>query len=707
MREVHRVCIVGAGFISDIHLEALKTVSSAVVTAVVDSHLEKAKACASRWGIAAAYGCIDDVLNSGGSNVAHVLVPPDRHLSVAQPLLQAGLSVFLEKPMATSLADCEVLNHAAQASGARLGINQNFLFHPAYLVLKQRVEAKELGHLHHIISYLNIPLRQLTARQFSHWMFRLPQNIVLEQAVHPLSQIYDLAGKMLSADSHLGKPRQLTPTTRFYDTWLVSMTCERATAQLFLSFGQSFPAFGLIAICEDGAMFADLLHNQSFVQTKTKWTEGFDAFLNGRAMVRMVRSQNYRNFFNYLLGTLKVRLRSDPFFLSMKNSIAAFYRGLDTGSPVVDGGFGAKVVEMCECIAKGLAMDSAEHRTAGEATQRWTGQYDVAVLGGTGFIGAHLVRRLLGAGLRVGVLARNAQNLPALFRQSVVEVIPGDTARAEDVERAIGHAKVVVDLAHGGGGATWQEVSRAMVGGARTVAECCLKKGVERLIYVSSIAALYLGGSGEVITGATGYDPEFERRGIYARAKAVSEQVLLQMYRERSLPVCVLRPGIVVGEGGEPFHSALGQFNHDLHCIGWNRGENPLPFVLVEDVAEAIRLAICANGLVGRCYNLVGDVRLSAHQYIVELGRALGRPLRFHPQSVLKLQVVEIGRWLIKRLIGRADSPFPSWRDLMSRGMLARFDCTDAKRDLKWAPVVSRNEFMRRGIEVHRKGNRM
>ena len=115
----------------------------------------------------------------------------------------------------------------------------------------------------------------------------------------------------------------------------------------------------------------------------------------------------------------------------------------------------------------------------------------------------------------------------------------------------------------------------------------------------------------------------------------------------------ILRPGVVVGEGGPPFHGGLGFFNNDQHCIGWNDGRNPLPFVLAEDVATAILLAARADGVEGRCYNLVGDVRPGAREYIAALGVALQRPLRFHPQSPLKLWAAELGKWTIKRAGGR------------------------------------------------------
>src|SRR5208282_3473070 len=173
------------------------------------------------------------------------------------------------------------------------------------------------------------------------------------------------------------------------------------------------------------------------------------------------------------------------------------------------------------------------------------------------------------------------------------------------------------------------------------------------------------------------------------------------MHRDAGLKLVILRPGVVVGEGSSPFHSGLGLFNNEQHCIGWNAGRNPLPFVLAEDVADAVLRACRAEGIDGRCYNLVGDVRWSAREYIAALAASLERPLRFHPQSATRLWLVEYGKWLIKRLTGRSVAA-PSRHDFLSRGMSARFDCSDAKRDLGWRPVADAAVFRARAIEVHR-----
>ena len=387
-----------------------------------------------------------------------------------------------------------------------------------------------------------------------------------------------------------------------------------------------------------------------------------------------------------LLGLAK---RNDPFFRSMQGSIAAFH-----AAPArfeADAAFGARLVGVCEEIAARLPAE--ENRPAPpQAPATLSGHPDVAVLGGTGFIGRATVARLLQEGLSVAVMARGTEGLPPLFSGPRIRLLRGDIADAGAVAQAVAGAGAVVNLAHGGGGADYAAIRAAMVGGAEVVARACLAAGTARLLHVGSIASLYLGPGAGPVTGATPPDPEAVRRGDYARAKAECDLMLLGLHAQEGLPLVILRPGLVVGQGTSPFHSGLGFFNAEQHVIGWNRGRNPLPFVLADDVAAAILGALRAEQAVGRCYNLVGDVRPTAREYLAWLAEATNRPLRFHPKFPATLLAEEGSKWLLKRVGGRR-SPPPSRRDLLSRGLRAPFDCSDAKRDLGWAPVADPARF--------------
>lgn len=257
-----------------------------------------------------------------------------------------------------------------------------------------------------------------------------------------------------------------------------------------------------------------------------------------------------------------------------------------------------------------------------------------------------------------------------------------------------------MNLADDGGDTTLETVQRAIVGGAATVAHVCEQEGVTRLVHVGSIASLYLGPQDAPVTGATPPDPQAAKRGDHARARALCDRMLLEKYHSNGFRVVILRPGLVVGEGGSPFLSGIGSYKNDRHCIGWNDGQNPLPFVLVEDVAEACYRACQAEGIAGRCYNIVGDVRLTARDYTSELASALGRRLRYHPQSPTRLWVEHLAKWAVLRSIGRT-IPMPFKHDFLGRGMVADLDCSDAKRELGWTPVADRERFFARAIRVH------
>lgn len=695
------ICLVGAGAISLSHAEALRALGRRIV-AVVDPDDSAAQRLARASG-ASAYASVATALAGGGFDRAHVLTPPPSHAETARPLLEAGIHVLVEKPLAVSSEECTALREAARRGGAQLGVNQNFVHHPAFARLRRTVASGAVGRVRFVSCLYNVALRQLQARQFGHWMFRAPGNILLEQAVHPLSQIAALAGPARQARALADAAVEIAPGVPFCPAVTLTLEGERLPAELRFAVGQSFPLWQVTVVCDDGMVVADILANRVATHRRSRWLEPVDALLTGLALASGLAGDSLANAARYAAATLHLAGRSDPFFRSMRASIAAFHEAVDQGRvPALDGAFGAGLVALCETI-RDQALPATQLPPAApvpDAAVPDVAVPDVAVLGGTGFIGAHVVRGLLEAGLWVSVMARGVHNLPAVFADPRVTLHRGDIRDEAAVGAAIAGAPVVVNLAHGGGGADFAAVRDAMLGGAETVARACRAAGVRRLVHVGSIAALYLGPQAAPVTGATPPDPEAETRADYARAKALCDRRLLALHAAEGLPVVILRPGVVVGEGSAPFHSGLGFYNAEQHCIGWNAGSNPLPFVLVEDVAQAVLGAIRAEGIEGRCYNVVGDVRPNARTYVAALAEALHRPLRYHPQSPTWLWAEDVGKWAIKRATGR-QVPMPSRRDFLSRGMAAAFDCSDAKRDLNWQPEADPARFFARAVRIY------
>src|SRR5689334_180572 len=140
--EKRRTCLVGAGHIAGVHAEALRAIG-VPVTAVVDPISSARQSLAKRYKIAQSFASIDEALSSGNFERAHVLVPPDLHATTARTLLRAGKAVLIGNPMATVSAACKALVDAS--ASAPVGVNQNFVFHPAFVRVRNAVAARKLG----------------------------------------------------------------------------------------------------------------------------------------------------------------------------------------------------------------------------------------------------------------------------------------------------------------------------------------------------------------------------------------------------------------------------------------------------------------------------------------------------------------------------------------------------------------------------------
>jgi hypothetical protein len=111
--------------------------------------------------------------------------------------------------------------------------------------------------------------------------------------------------------------------------------------------------------------------------------------------------------------------------------------------------------------------------------------------------------------------------------------------------------------------------------------------------------------------------------------------------------------------------------------------------------------AISASDVEGRTFNLVGDVRPSAAEYVSLIATHSHRNFRFYPRRLAVLQAVDIAKWLLKGAARKAENPYPSSRDLKSRALVTQFDCTAARTLLNWTPASNSTDFVRDAVLCH------
>ena len=110
---------------------------------------------------------------------------------------------------------------------------------------------------------------------------------------------------------------------------------------------------------------------------------------------------------------------------------------------------------------------------------------EALVIGGSGFLGQHLVRMLVDRGHSIRVLGRRAAGSGVA---AGVRCFKCEVADARLVSEAVKGADLVYDLASNNSG-TWEEFQRTYVEGTRNAANACMEHGVGRFIYASTIEA--------------------------------------------------------------------------------------------------------------------------------------------------------------------------------------------------------------------------
>jgi len=142
-----RIGIVGAGAAAEgIHLPALARVPGVRVAAIADPARDRLDHVSRIFGIPSSFADYRDMIPH--VDAAIVGIPHHLHAAVTVGLLDAGIDVLVEKPMAVSTAECDAMIEAADRSGAVLAVGLLRRFAPTLRFTKEAIDAGMLGRIH-------------------------------------------------------------------------------------------------------------------------------------------------------------------------------------------------------------------------------------------------------------------------------------------------------------------------------------------------------------------------------------------------------------------------------------------------------------------------------------------------------------------------------------------------------------------------------
>jgi myo-inositol 2-dehydrogenase / D-chiro-inositol 1-dehydrogenase len=140
-----KVGLIGSGFISSIHAEALKQVGDAELVAVASPSAGKAEAFARKYGIPHHFTDYRRLLGMKEISLVVVGVPNDLHCQVTLAAAAAGKHIVLEKPMCLNLGEADRMLAACRQAKVKLMYAEELCFTPKYVRLKQLLDSGALG----------------------------------------------------------------------------------------------------------------------------------------------------------------------------------------------------------------------------------------------------------------------------------------------------------------------------------------------------------------------------------------------------------------------------------------------------------------------------------------------------------------------------------------------------------------------------------
>lgn len=244
----------------------------------------------------------------------------------------------------------------------------------------------------------------------------------------------------------------------------------------------------------------------------------------------------------------------------------------------------------------------------------------ILVTGGTGFVGRHLIKRLLSEGHAVRCLVRQSSTKIDRLREFDVEIVNGDITDADAITRAAEGCNAfysLVGLLYEPGGYSFRAVHSE---GIKNVVRACKEKNIRRLIHISAL----------------GVSPTAE--SMYHKTKFEGEETI----KSSGLNYTIFRPSVIFGED-DSFVNLFAPMIRKYPFFGIiGDGRYKMQPVYIEDLVSCMVKALSDKDTFGEIYEIGGGEALSFNEVIEGISDALGKKTyKFRiPVSVARLSAL-------------------------------------------------------------------
>jgi len=272
-----RVGIVGTGIWGNMHIRAYLQHPSAEIVAICDLDEGRARKTAERFGIAKYYTRAEDMLEEKLDAIS-VVTPDTAHADITIKAAEKGIHVLVEKPLATTIEECQSMIKAASENNVFLMVDWHNRWNPPYYHAWRAIQDNELGEIGYIYYRLSdtiyVPTKMLP------WAGK--SSVMLFLGSHALDTTCWLIGQKPVRVYSKRKEGVLTgmgiPTADMYVTLVDFANGATAVVENSWVLPQSAPSL-IDHKCEiigsDGVMYLDPTHDRALVKYTTRTSGGF------------------------------------------------------------------------------------------------------------------------------------------------------------------------------------------------------------------------------------------------------------------------------------------------------------------------------------------------------------------------------------------------------------------------------------------------
>ncbi len=181
-----RFLVLGVGRMGTSHLRVLSEMPGVKLEGLCDKNGELLERTRRRFGVSKAWGTVEEALAQDSFDAVVIALPTVDHLAAAALCLRKGLNVFIEKPMASTVEECDRILAIAEGTGSVLMVGHIERFNPVIMKLQELLRDRFLGDIFYVETTRSGP--------FPKRLYGSKDGVVIDLAVHDLDLVAFLFG---------------------------------------------------------------------------------------------------------------------------------------------------------------------------------------------------------------------------------------------------------------------------------------------------------------------------------------------------------------------------------------------------------------------------------------------------------------------------------------------------------------------------------